>query len=95
MARKKIQPHPVLSAKEEEDIVFGKVRAGQWMKGKVPSKRGGSSRVSIKRKPRPGITRAMDRKLGTWRAKKAGQKGIRGAKSGGKIMQGYKAGGKV
>ena len=47
MARKKIQSHKVLSPKEEEDIVFGKVRAGQWMKGKVPSKRGGSSRLKI------------------------------------------------
>ena len=95
MARQKIQPHKVLSPKEEEDIVFGKVRAGQWMKGRVPSKRGGSSRVSTKKKPRPGRTRAMDRKLGGWRAKKVSQKGFRGAKRGGKIMQGYKAGGKV
>ena len=49
MSRQKIQPHKVLSPKEEEDIVFGKVRAGQWMKGKVPPKRGGSSRLKTKK----------------------------------------------
>jgi hypothetical protein len=43
----------------------------------------------------PGLKRAMDRKLGQWRAKKASKKGLRGVKRGGKIMQGYKAGGKV
>jgi hypothetical protein len=49
MARQKVRPHKVLSPKEEEDIVFGKVRAEGWMKGKVPSKRGGSSRLKIKK----------------------------------------------
>ena len=53
MARQKIQPHKVLSPKEEEDIVFGKVRAGQWMKGKVSPKRGGSSRVKTEKSYTP------------------------------------------
>ena len=53
------------------------------------------ARMALGFKVKGGMKKAMDRKLGTWRAKKAGKKGIRGVKSGGKIMQGYKAGGKV
>ena len=48
MARQKVQPHPVLSAKEEEDIAFGKVRAEGWMEGRPMGK--GSSRLKIKKK---------------------------------------------
>ena len=57
--------------------------------------KGRRARIAQGFKVKGSMKKAMDKKLGTWRAKKAGKKGIRGVKSGGKIMQGYKAGAKV
>ena len=47
MARQKLKDHPVLSHKEEEDIMFGKNRARGWMRGRPRG--GGSSRLKIKK----------------------------------------------
>jgi hypothetical protein len=62
MSRPQLQVHPVLSPKEEEDVAYGKNRAKVWMERKVPSKRGGSSRVKTEKSytPKKHATAGMD-----------------------------------
>ena len=71
MARKHIQPHAVLSSKEEEDIAFGKNRAEGWMEGNPMG--GGSSRLKTKKKKK---------QIGY---RRSGGKIMQGYKAGGKV----------